>query len=145
VVKFKGMKIKYYLFIFIGILIIGSAIGIGIPKYKKISERNKKEAVMRKAYDFSKENISKILKCPSTAIYPSFNEKFIKLSGSLTKSYISIHSYVDAQNSFGAMMRNKYTIYIDGNNDVFKIDNLIFNGEVLMVDGKEINYSEVDN
>jgi len=139
------MKIKYYLFIFIGILIIGSAIGIGIPKYKKISERNKKEAVMRKAYDFSKENISKILKCPSTAIYPSFDEKFVNLGGSLTKSYILIHSYVDAQNSFGAMMRKYYYLGMYNNNGMFKLVDLKYDDNLLMLDGKEINYSEVDN
>lgn len=68
------------------------------------------------------ETIKKLLKAPKTADFPSITEwTFVK-----DKDKITIQSYVDAQNSFGAMIRSKFEFIIapDGT-----IQSLVFDGK----------------
>jgi hypothetical protein len=51
------------------------------------------------------ERVSAELKAPSTADFPSYSEQAISHSGALW----TVNSYVDAQNSFGAKLRTRYT------------------------------------
>ncbi|MEN6357775.1 MAG: hypothetical protein ABFD83_11910 [Armatimonadota bacterium] len=65
---------------------------------------DKEEDVEHHAYIASQNYVEKFLKCPSTAKYPLWLDASITRSGS--RFYIS--SYVDSQNSFGAMVRSQY-------------------------------------
>ncbi|MBY0122151.1 hypothetical protein [Bacillus sp. S/N-304-OC-R1] len=70
------------------------------------------------------ETIKGILKAPSTAKFPNYNEwRFGKKSGE-----IIIQSYVDAQNGFGANIRSKFQFIIKDD----KITSLIFDGKEYM-------------
>lgn len=75
-------------------------------KPKKIEEMNSE------AYIIAKEFMSKTLKAPSTAKFPSSEYKFI---ASNKTNYCIIKSYVDAQNSFGAQIRTYYLVELKWN------------------------------
>lgn len=72
----------------------------------------------------SENTIKKILKSPSTAKFPKLTEWYIVKDDGV----ITVQSYVDSQNSFGAMLRSKFEIIIE--NDAIK--SIIF-------DGKKVN------
>ena len=60
---------------------------------------------------FTKEYVKSILKAPNSADFPNISE----WSFGKNKFYISVYSYVDAQNSFGATTRSEfYFIYPTG-------------------------------
>ncbi len=60
----------------------------------------------------SQSIVKKNLKAPSTAQFPSSISKDTKIIFvSKCKHFVS--SYVDAQNSFGAMLRSTYSMYIE--------------------------------
>ena len=67
--------------------------------------------------------IKSILKSPSTAKFAPFSEwGFNKVRG-----VVSVTGYVDSQNSFGAMLRNKFIVEFDAKTE--KINHLIFEGK----------------
>ncbi|WP_313803257.1 hypothetical protein [Cytobacillus sp.] len=70
------------------------------------------------------ESIKTLLKAPSSAKFPNITEwKFGKQDG-----VIMVQSYVDSQNSFGAMIRSEFQFKIQ--ND--KVISLIFEGKEYM-------------
>lgn len=96
-VKNKCSPITICLLIFV----IGMVFSL-IPK----SEENVAEQLKFHAYCMSKEFVEKRLKAPTTAKFASFDESIIVL-GEGEDEYI-VTSYVDAENSFSAMIRTKY-------------------------------------
>lgn len=58
------------------------------------------------AYYMSHQFMEKQLKAPSTAKYPRYDENFVK---DLGDGRYTVDAYVDAENSFGAMIRTNYT------------------------------------
>lgn len=58
------------------------------------------------AFVMSQTFVKKQLKAPSTAKFPYINEASVLREG---KCGFRVESYVDAQNSFGAMLRTYYT------------------------------------
>lgn len=76
------------------------------------------------AYVMSQEFIKKQLKAPATADFPLGSDGHVKYMGD---SVFYIESYVDAQNSFGANLRNNYsgTIKFKGNDNWINIDLLL--------------------
>lgn len=58
------------------------------------------------AYFMSQSFVKKILKAPATADFASSSESQVERSGD---NRFMVYSYVDAQNSFGAKLRNYYT------------------------------------
>lgn len=77
-------------------------------------------------YQLRCENgVKSILKAPGTAEFPSITEwRFVK-----TPEKIVVISYVDAQNSFGAKLRNHFKVTFSG--DGSKILSFVFNGKEL--------------
>lgn len=70
--------------------------------------------------------VKSILKAPSTAKFPNMNEwGFAKKDGK-----IYIQSYVDSQNSFGAMLRSNFQITLNAND--YTTTSFIFDGEELI-------------
>ena len=66
-----------------------------------------------------------MIRYPGTAEFPSITEwRFVK-----TPEKIVVISYVDAQNSFGAKLRNHFKVTFSG--DGSKILSFVFNGKEL--------------
>lgn len=78
---------------------------------------------------YSEEVINKVIKAPSTAEYPGqvWNRDQWKIGRD--KELIQISSYVDSQNSFGAMIRSEFTIQLDYSTGGLLC--VIFDGEVV--------------
>jgi len=76
----------------------------------------KTEEEMRKtAFYYSQSYVKSILKSPSTADFPFSDEAVVNKIG---KDSFEVISYVDAQNSYGAMLRSNYVcqlrVWADG-------------------------------
>ena len=72
------------------------------------------------AFVMAQEFVKKALKAPSTAQFPLINADGVSSIPTTTpdgKCAFSVVTYVDAQNSFGAMIREKYAVTVspDGN------------------------------
>ena len=80
------------------------------------------------AYNLAEECVKQRLKSPSTAEFAGLFEKKDHVTKIGPDKY-QIRSYVDAQNSFGAMIRNQWsctiTLYNDG--DSYTCENVIVN------------------
>ena len=59
-------------------------------------------------YSIAKEIVESALKSPSTADFPSIFSDDIKMARN--KDIVAVQSYVDAQNSFGAMIRSEWIV-----------------------------------
>lgn len=79
-----------------------------------------------KYQSFCEEEVKKILKSPSTAKFPNYQEwGFGKKKNSVT-----IQGYVDSQNSFGTKTRSKFQFIIESDTNTIK--SFIFDGEELI-------------
>lgn len=76
--------------------------------------RSNQNAMM--AFVMTQEPVKRTLKAPSTATFPYFSDRQVSVT---TKPNCVFHvsGFVDAQNSFGAMLRNSYTADIRFNED----------------------------
>lgn len=79
------------------------------------------------AYTTAKNIISKNLKAPSTAKFLSYDRQSITISGNI----YTVNGYVDAQNSFGAMLRSYYTVTLRGSAYNWNIESIVFDGKEL--------------
>lgn len=59
-------------------------------------------------YNIAKEIVESALKAPSTAEFPSIFSDDIKMQRN--KDIVAVQSYVDSQNSFGAMIRSEWIV-----------------------------------
>lgn len=80
------------------------------------------------AYIYAEKFVKQNLKTPSTAKFPEVLEKSKHITKLNNKSFL-INSWVDSQNSFGAMIRSEFscTIIFEGN--TVKTNNLKFNNK----------------
>lgn len=83
----------------------------------------------------AQDMVTRALKTPSTAKFPSQIWALDKYSICKNRDIITVHSYVDSQNSFGAMLRNEWTVQM--NTKEGKFTYLALGGKVLI--GKYIN------
>lgn len=94
------------------------------PMTKAEIERMKTKEEIN-AFVMAQSFVKKCLKAPSTADFPYYNKGDVQDGG--TKIWI-VNSYVDSQNSFGAMMRTYYRAKVmDLGNDKWKLLDLKFN------------------
>lgn len=119
-----------------------------IGKEIKLSNNIRKEL-----YETVKKDITNNLKTPSTAIFPKMKEWNIRVD---SNNVIEVNSYVDSQNSFGAMLRTNFKqryipinedeylcIYKEFNNETeFDITERAENKKVI---NKNITKSQIDN
>ncbi|EKN3890759.1 hypothetical protein VYJ29_004105 [Yersinia enterocolitica] len=109
------------LLLFFGIL------GAMILVYISLSSDNKKEidycsdSIL--AYKYSNGLIAEKLKSPTSAKFPSYSNINIRL---INRCEFEIDGYVDAQNSFGAMIRTKYraNIKFDNKTESYHLEKL---------------------
>lgn len=106
----KQNKRKLLLVILVAILIIigiffinDIAQSVNANAQSKIGKEIKLSNSMKKElYEKVKKDITDSLKTPSTAVFPKMKEWNIRVD---SNNVIEVKSYVDSQNSFGAMMR----------------------------------------
>ena len=114
---FVGFIVLAVLFFIVKALFFG---GDPAPKSAAKLEEDQKWSAIVMAEKFVKNN----LKAPSTAKFPLVHPKELISGG---KNIWSINSYVDAQNSFGAQIRNRYRAKVmDLGNDKWKLLDLQF-------------------
>lgn len=69
----------------------------------------------------AKNEVKNILKSPSSAKFPwSFDEYTFSKNGDT----VTIKGYVDAENSFGAMLRQNFTVVINVNSDKYTLESI---------------------
>lgn len=57
-------------------------------------------------YSYAKQVITEQLECPSTAVFPMYEDSFVQIKNGM---YI-VSAYVDAQNLAGAMVRSEFSV-----------------------------------
>lgn len=91
-----------------------------INTLKKINVSSAKSS----AHVYCEALVKKSLKSPKSADFPWYNEKQVTVSSN--NEIFTVRSYIDAQNSFGATLRNNYTCKLQYNgkewNDWILID-----------------------
>jgi len=104
IIKKKVGCLKIFLIIIGGSILIG-IIGSMLSGSDSSQQIQQKSDVSNMAYVISKGFVKQALKAPSTADFPflDFN------SQSLDDDRYQVSSYVDSQNSFGAVIRNEWT------------------------------------
>jgi hypothetical protein len=79
-------------------------------------------------YYMAKKYVKNQLKAPSSAKFPSFNDiSVVDLGNNVYK----VDAYVDAQNSFGTMVRSYYTITASNNSYTWTVQSFIFDGKII--------------
>lgn len=78
------------------------------------------------AYVMCQSFVKDRLKAPSSAKFPGmFEETYSDATTKLSETQFRVRSWVDAQNSFGAMIRNNYTCTVSyTGNDNWRLDGL---------------------
>ena len=82
------------------------AVSLPTPPPQKASQAQAVEHDSLSAYVMAQDFVSSQLKSPSTAKFQNYSKDLVQDLGS---GRYKISAYVDAQNSFGAMMRNQFT------------------------------------
>jgi len=78
-------------------------------------------------YIQAQEFVKQTLKSPSTAKFPALPYEIVDLGDSFYK----VSSYVDSQNSFGATIRNEWSVKMALVLDHWFLDKMTFNGKVV--------------
>lgn len=107
-------KETYYKFIVIGCLLIMGVFAFNnktrtVPQDSQTIQRNMQ---VQDAFRHAKAAVKEQLKAPSTAKFADGYDKESKYKINEDESVV-IQSYVDAQNSFGAMIRTHYRCTVD--------------------------------
>ncbi|MCD3211105.1 hypothetical protein G8T71_07020 [Clostridium botulinum C/D] len=110
---------KKFLSIFLSIFLVCGLVGCSGEE----NESNKKEDITANIITITQSIVKENLKCPSTANFPwSFDEYNIKETNSKNNNMIiyNVSGHVDAENSFGAKLRNNFVIKIECTQDLSK-------------------------
>lgn len=107
------------------------------PTSTPVEDKYRKEAetvryLKYQAFNRAQHVIKSALKAPSTADFPDFYDE--KENSKVTHNgdtYV-VQSYVDSQNSFGAMLRAHYTVTMIYMNGEWTLTEVIFDGEKLL-------------
>lgn len=101
---------------------------------KRAEEKLKKTQISTeegyKLQDISKELVNAVLKAPSTAQYPgSWLDPYDGWALKKDGSTYEVSSYVDSQNSYGAMIRSEFYIKFKVKGESFKLKKFVFDGK----------------
>lgn len=88
---------------------------------------DKIESLKKRAFLISQKAVKKYLKSPSTADFPFLDYEATVLSD----NKVIIQSYVDSQNSFGAILRTKYRASLIEREKGWSLSRLYLNGELV--------------
>jgi hypothetical protein len=109
----KGLTLSAKLFL---LLIVAIVLAYALSTNEPVSTDTPSDEELKKfAYHHSQDYVRGMLKAPATAQFPYYDDSFIKEIKSEKKGkqhqsrQYQIKSYVDSQNSFGALIRTNYT------------------------------------
>jgi hypothetical protein len=125
-VKFAlGMTVAVFVLSFFYFLVIKQPRAANVPEAvnesSKPIEKDKPEAT--EAFAMAKRYVLESLKAPSTAKFPWYSEAFVKEE---SDNRWIVTSYVDSQNSFGAMLRVPFIVELTyGGNHFWRLDNIL--------------------
>jgi hypothetical protein len=76
------------------------------------------------AWTMAKTAVKSRLRAPSTAEFPWYSGDYVRRFGNCR---FVVNSHVDAQNGFGAMIRNRFTVELDydGQGDSWRVGEII--------------------
>lgn len=110
----KKPKVKTYIIVLVSVLTVFSVIGIAIAI---VSNSGKGVPDKANAVVIAEQEVRKVLKSPSTATFSQMSETTVTQNGDTW----TIRGWVDAQNSFGATMRNNYTVVIKFSGNSYEV------------------------
>jgi len=121
--KPQAKKIDPLIVIIVVFLLIGSL-------FSGVSRCNSGQSSVDKfdAYAAAQEFVKKSLKAPSTASFPTTNEATVT---DLGNGQWRVQAWVDAQNSFGAMLRSNFECTIKFSDDDWYLEKLILDGKLI--------------
>lgn len=96
---------------FVIVIVIFFFIIAGKDAAQKASDPPKDIPTAAGAYYISQEFVKKQLKAPSTAEFPSSSDQDVSIA-EVSKGTYKVRAYVDAQNTFGAKIRNRYVCVV---------------------------------
>jgi len=108
-------KVALGVFAVCAVFIVGLVVAFGDDYAARERQREVESEIARNcsdramAYIMSRRFIERELKTPSTAKFPSFHDEGVH-AAQAEECKFRVSAYVDAQNSFGAMIRTRYTI-----------------------------------
>ena len=91
------------------------------PERPAAAAEKKPASTEIEAFVFSQTFVKRKLKTPSTAKFPSYREATVSSTGS---DAWRVEAWVDAQNMFGAMVRNPYTCELHKREETWYLDDL---------------------
>jgi len=95
-------------FTIIAVILAGLGIAIGVVSLVG-PKRKHTELTQRNAYSLACDRVQQSLKSPATAVFPD-----IKASRfAADEKHLMISSYVDSQNSFGALIRSDWSVVLE--------------------------------
>ncbi|GBG03919.1 hypothetical protein AZSI13_32460 [Azospira sp. I13] len=105
----------------IGLLFVGAIVGTwGIIGLSKLSRDIKPDKIG--AFTACQELVRMRLKAPSTADFASYSESTVIEDD----RYFRVTSYVDAQNAFGAKLRNRWVCHVQAKKETWQLIDLEF-------------------
>ena len=128
---------KGLLLVFFGLAIIGNLAGTGTsPSTPPKPETPEEIAAEQESLDgdraayAAKEYVKKALKAPSSAKFPFIDDFAVApktdKQGKKLKDVWEVSSYVDSQNSYGAMIRQQWYVKMKKNNDSWALLDIRF-------------------
>jgi len=76
---------------------------------------NNKTNISENYYEFIKNKIISKFKSPVSAVFPKYEESMLNITKKKSNNYAEILTYIDSQNSYGAMIRTQVKITLDEN------------------------------
>jgi len=119
------MKTKHFVLIFIGVIILGGVISRQIYNPDKNKKETREMVSKYDIYKFAKKSITATLKAPSTAKFPDYNDEGVNIVIA-DSTNIVVSGYVDAQNSFGAMLRSRYIVALSIKGGMLHVESIDF-------------------
>ena len=92
-----------------------------MEELEEYKERFRSRFARIHAYNIAQQFVAQQLKAPSTAEFPSVRDVTIVTAG---RCGFTISGYVDAQNSFGATLRTRYTATVSREGDRWRLDGM---------------------
>ena len=121
----KIYKLLLIVFSLIMVVVVCTIIFVPSENYTnhtKVDKTNEYEVDNLSACYISHQFVEKMLKAPSTAIFQDCFDAKVAYTGN--KTYF-VYSYVDSQNSFGAMLRTEYIAQVQQIDDRWRLLGII--------------------
>lgn len=111
----------YVLLALVALLVVGVAVALLLPQRQAAPAAE--VANPRTAWRICQDKVRDGLKAPSSADFPAYDEAAVGHS----RQQWTVRSYVDADNSFGAKLRTRYTCTLHFDGALWSVESLDVN------------------